>query len=473
MASPITPSTGLGSGLQIGAIVDALVSAEKTPKQNQITKATSANTGSLSAVSQLKSALATFQSTLNTLNSTTTPAFLGFAATSSNETLVKATATNSAVNGTYSIVVDKLATASKVATAAISPANASAIPSGDLTISQNGTDYKVAISDGSTLQQVRDKINSDLQGKGITANIITDQNGSRLVFSSTTTGAGSDISVKGTGSIGSMLDITGTATLNSSDPTSAGAISGLAADAVVKIDGLTVTSKTNKIDSAISGLTLDLIGAKEGAETTVTVATNTEGLKTSLQSFVDSFNTLVSLTKSLTSATLQADGTYKNAALTGDSMPRALLSAIRNEIATATSASGLGSLAQLGIKTIQTDGKLEFNSTTFTAALNDKKLGSQIQTLFTGEKGLLARVGKAIEPYTKSDGVLAQRTTSLNKTSTRLAADQEALDRRIETLTTSLTKKYNAMDLVVAQLKATASSVTSIFEAMNAQKNAS
>jgi flagellar hook-associated protein 2 len=473
MASPITPSTGLGSGLQIGAIVDALVSAEKTPKQNQITKATSANTGSLSAVSQLKSALATFQSTLNTLNSTTTPAFLGFAATSSNETLVKATATNSAVNGTYSVVVDKLATASKVATASISPANASAIPSGDLTISQNGTDYKVAISDGSTLQQVRDKINSDLQGKGITANIITDQNGSRLVFSSTTTGAGSDISVKGTGSIGSMLDITGTATLNSSDPTSAGAISGLAADAVVKIDGLTVTSKTNKIDSAISGLTLDLIGAKADTPTTVTVATNTEGLKTSLQSFVDAFNTLVSLTKSLTTASLQADGTYKNAALTGDSMPRAILSAIRNEIATATSASGLGSLAQLGIKTTQTDGKLEFNSTTFTAALNDKKLGSQIQTLFTGPTGLLARVGKAIEPYTKSDGVLAQRTTSLNKTSTRLAADQEALDRRIETLTTSLTKKYNAMDLVVAQLKATASSVTSIFEAMNAQKNAS
>jgi flagellar hook-associated protein 2 len=40
-------------------------------------------------------------------------------------------------------------------------------------------------------------------------------------------------------------------------------------------------------------------------------------------------------------------------------------------------------------------------------------------------------------------------------------------------LTATLTKKYNAMDLVVGQLKATASSITSIFEAMNAQKNAS
>lgn len=470
MASPITPSTGLGSGIQIGEIVDALVSAEKTPKQNQITKSTTANTASLSAVSQIKSALATFQSTLDTLNSKTTPAFLGFAATSSNESAIKSTATNSAVNGTYTVVVKSLATASKVATAAIDTATASAIPSGSLEITQNGINYNVTLTEGSTLQQTRDKINSDLQGKGITANIITDQTGSRLVFSSTNTGAGSDISVKGSGNVGSLLDITGTSKLASGDPNSAGYITDLAKDAEVTIDGLTVTSKTNKIDSAISGLTLDLVAT---GTSTVTVATNTEGLKTSLQSFVDAFNTLVSLTKSLTSATLQSDGTYKNAALTGDSMPRSILAAIRSEIATATSTSGLGSLAQLGIKTSQSDGKLTLDSTALTTALNDKKLGSQIQTLFTGDTGLLSRLGKAIEPYTKSDGVLAQRTTSLNKVSTRLAADQDALDRRIETLTTTLTKKYNAMDLVVAQLKATASSVTSIFEAMNAQKNAS
>lgn len=473
MASPITPSTGLGSGLEIGTIVEALVAAETTPKQNQITKQTTATNASLSAISQLKSALSTFQSTLDTLNSKTTPAFLGFAASSADESLVKATATNSAVNGTYSVNVISLATASKVATAALDTAAASAIPSGELTITQNGIDHKVTVAGGSTLQQVRDKINSDLQGKGITANIITDKSGSRLVFSSTATGEGSDISVKGSGSIGALLDISRTAVMDKSDPASAGAIVGLAADAVVEIDGLTVTSKTNKIDGAISGLTLDLVAAKPGTLTTVTVATNTDGLQKSLQSFVDAFNTLVTLTKSLTSATLQADGTYKNAAMTGDTMPRSILAAIRSEIATATSTSGLGSLSQLGIMTDQTSGKLTLNSTTFNAALNDKKLGSQIQTLFTGDTGLLARVGKAITPYTETGGVLALRSTSLNKTSTTLTNDQEALDRRVETLTATLTKKYNAMDLIVAQLKATSSSITSIFEAMNAQKNAS
>lgn len=91
----------------------------------------------------------------------------------------------------------------------------------------------------------------------------------------------------------------------------------------------------------------------------------------------------------------------------------------------------------------------------------------------TVDGGLVARMTKALLPYTESGGVLASKTTSLTKIQTRIASDQDALDRRITSLTASLTKKYNAMDLVVGQLKATATSITSIFEAMNAQKNAS
>jgi flagellar hook-associated protein 2 len=55
-------------------------------------------------------------------------------------------------------------------------------------------------------------------------------------------------------------------------------------------------------------------------------------------------------------------------------------------------------------------------------------------------------------------------------TKNRLTADQEALDRRIETLTSVLNKKYAAMDTLVGQLKATASNITSMFEALTAQQ---
>ncbi|KPB68698.1 flagellar filament capping protein FliD [Pseudomonas cannabina] len=493
MASPIVPTTGLGSGLQITAIVEGLVAAERAPKQTQIDQQTSATKASLSGVSQLTSALAAFQKTLDTLSSST-PAFQGFAATSSNDAMVKATASNTAVNGTYAINVTNLASASKVSTAALTSAQASAIPSGTLEITQNGTTQKVEIGQASTLQEVRDQINSSLQGKGITANIINDNNGSRLVFSSTTTGAGSDISVKGAAGQEALnidgtklMKDTSTATDASGNPIpGAGAIIDVAKDAVFSIDGLSLTSKTNTVSTAISGLSFDLIAPSTAAAstTTITVATNTEGLKTSLQSFVDSYNTLVTLVGSLTKGSVAANGAFTPASLTGDATPRGLLAAVRDQIATATSNSGLGSLAQLGIKTQQADGKLSLDTAQLTTALVDKKLGGQIQALFNGtgakkadgtlvDGGLIARMSKALEPYTKADGILATKTTSLNKVNARLAKDQEALELRITSLTEVLKAKYNKMDLLVGQLRASSSSITSIFEAMNAQKNAS
>jgi Flagellar capping protein len=484
MASPITSTVGVGSGLNIGDIVKGLVAAEKAPKQTQIDKQTSATSASLSGVGQLSSALAAFQKTMDTLNSTTTLAFNGFAATSADEKIVKATAGNNAVNGSYAIGVTKLATPSKVATAALTAAQTSAIPSGTLKITQNGVAQEVSIDQGSTLEQARDKINSTLQGKGITANIINDTSGARLVFSSTTTGSGSDISVEASSGL-EMFNIDGTKKMSETATTDAngkviggaGAISELAGDAEFTVDGLSLTSKTNKVSGAISGITFDLVAPSAlGATTTVTVATNTDGLKASLQSFVDSYNTLVKLVATLTKGSTGKDADGKDvfvpAPLTGDATPRSLLAVIRTQIATSTSTSGLGSLAQLGIQTQQTDGTLSLDSTKFTAALSDKKMGSQIQALFTGEGGLLSRLGKAVLPYNEpGKGILPSKTTSLTAVQKQLTKDQADLDRRIDTLTQTLTKKYNAMDLVVGQLKATASSITSIFAAMNAQKN--
>ncbi|WP_260414980.1 flagellar filament capping protein FliD [Pseudomonas cichorii] len=480
----ITASTGLNSGLDIKAIVGVIIDTEKAAKQNQITKQTSVTKGASDGVDQLTAALSAFQTAMTALKSTTTPAFQGFAATSANESVVKATAGNAAVSGTYSLNVSQLATSSKVATAALSASQTSAIPSGTLKITQNGTIHEVKITATSTLQQVRDTINSSLQGKGITANIITDSNGSRLVYSSTTTGKGSDISVDG-GTDLSMLSVDGTKLMSTTSTSNdangnpipgAGAISDFAKDAEFTIDGLKITSATNTVSNAVSGLTFELVAksADANASTTITVATNTEGLKTSLQTFVDSYNTLAKLVTTLTKGTVSADGkSFTAAAMTGDSTPRALLAVVRNQIATATSSSGLGSLAQLGITTQQKDGTLALNTTVFTTALNDKKFGGEIQQLFTGSGGLIERMEKSLEPYTKSGGILATKKTMLTQVQTRLSAEQEALDRRIETLTNTLTTKYNAMDLAVGKLKATATSITSIFEAMNAQKNAS
>jgi flagellar hook-associated protein 2 len=202
----------------------------------------------------------------------------------------------------------------------------------------------------------------------------------------------------------------------------------------------------------------------------VTVAANNDGLKASIQKFVDSYNALANGISKLTTPSVDADGNPVSAALTGDALPRSILSTVRGPLAETGAGNQLTVLAQLGITTNQKTGALDFDSTKFTAAMNDKKLGGEVQELFTGSNGLLERMTKAITPFTETGGILDQRSTSLSKTSTKLAADQAALDRRVETLTAVLSKKYNDMDNLVGKLKATASNITSMFEAMTAQQ---
>ncbi len=469
MASPILPGTGLGSGLDIGSIVTALVNSDKSAKQGQITSQTTLNTSKISGVGSLKSALAAYQATMDKLNSSTNPAFGGFAATSSTPATLTVTSDNTAVNGTYSINVKNLATGSKVASASFSGGATSAIPSGTLNISQNGTAYNVTIPSGATLQSTRDAINTTLTAKGITANIVTDSNGSRLVIGSTTTGAGSDLTVSGIAG----LAIDGTQVMGANpSPTSSGTIGALAADASLTIDGLAVTSKTNTVNQVVGGLSMTLVAP---GTSTVTVATNTAGLQTSIQSFVDAYNTLVKTVTSLTQASADANGKLTvAAALTGDSVPRSIISDIRSQLVTPGPGGQLAVLAQLGITTDQKLGTLNFDSTKFNTAMTTQGLSSQVQTLFTGTNstnGLLARMSTAIKPYLQTGGILDQRTTSLNKQKNDLANQQTALDLRVTTLTATLTAKYNAMDLLVGQMKSTATNITSFFTSLNAQKS--
>jgi flagellar hook-associated protein 2 len=178
---------------------------------------------------------------------------------------------------------------------------------------------------------------------------------------------------------------------------------------------------------------------------------------------------------SYTTPGLDADGkpTVSNA-LTGDSLPRNLISAVRNELVNVPSGAGgngqLAVLAQLGIQTDQKAGTLSIDSTKFAAAMAGGMSG-QVQSLFSGSTGLISRMSAAIAPYSQTGGILDQRTSTLSNTQRDLTNQQSALDLRVSNLTASLTAKYNAMDLLVGQMKATASNITSFFTTLNAQKS--
>ncbi|MDD1013150.1 flagellar filament capping protein FliD [Pseudomonas rubra] len=461
MASTILPSVGLGSGVDINKIVDVLVKAETDPKANQIKRQTANNTAMLSGVASLKSALAEYQAAMKKLNDPKAPAFSAFSATSSSETTIKATSNNTAVPGSYQIKITDLATSSKVASQAFATGAETPIPEGDLTITQDGKVYTVKVGPGATLQTVRDSINTSLAEKGITANIVNGKDGSRLVFGSTTTGKGTDISVDGI----AALKINGTEKMNGSG---AGYIDGLAKDALLTVDGLEVTSKSNTVDKAISGLSLDLLKASSDT-ITVTVGENKEGLKTSVQSFVDAYNTLVKTAAKLTSVSKDEKGNPVLGPLTGDSTTRSMLSDLRTQLATLGSGNRLTTLGQLGMNTAK-DGTLEFNSTKYDNAMKEKKLGPEVQELFTGTNGVFERMNKAINPYLETGGILDSRKKGLDKLQSDLGNQQLALDRRIKSLTESLTKRYVAMDTLVGKLEAQRKNIASMFASIEAQQ---
>ncbi|MDD2091710.1 flagellar filament capping protein FliD [Pseudomonas guariconensis] len=461
MASPITSSVGLGSGLDIGAMVKALVGADTAAKQAQIKRQTSNNSAMISGVGALRSALTAFQSAMGKLNDKTAPSFNAYTASTANDKVVKVTSGNTAVTGDYAIEVKKLATGSKVASLGYKEGPSKSITAGELVIQRGTSTYKMQIGEGATLESVRDQINKEMAYNNISANIINGEDGARLVLTSTTTGDGNDLKLSGI----PELEIDGTVPMGSG----AGYIDGKAQSAELTIDGQTVKSTTNTIKNAVSGLTLELTGVSEGgAKTKVSVASNNDGLKTSVQGFVDAYNTLQRAISALTASSRDADDNLVLGPLSNDPTTRSLLGDIRKVLTEVGSGDRLTTLGQLGVNT-QKDGTLEFNSVKFTAAMDDKKLGPEVQELFTGTNGIFERMNKAIDPYNKADGTLATRKSNLDKVAKNLSDQQAALDRRTDSLTESLTKKFVALDTALGKMKAQADQITSIFEAINAQ----
>ena len=447
--------TGPGSGYDTQGIVKALVGAEKAPKQSQITKQQTVTTTQLSAVGSVKSALEAFRAAITKLNSAAS--FNGLAATTSDDKTVKATLGDGASSGKYVLKVDNLATSSKVTSKAFTGAAAVANPGEEnqtLTINQSGKSYNVVITGGSTLQQVRESINTQLSAQGISANVLSDANGARLVIGSTNSGVGTDITLSGDSDLAVGYD-KGPAAVN----------------AKYSIDGIAMESTSNTVKSAISGVTLELIAPTDKDKTTtINVASNTATLKTSVQSFVTSYNALMTAINAQTKVTATGDqATTTAGALTGDASMRDLVSSLRGELVNGSGNGSISSLSQMGITTDQKTGLLSLDDKQWDAAV--AKNPTDIAKLFTSSDGLIARMNKATDSYVGTTGTLASRVKDLNTKFTDLTTQQADLDRRMEALQLSLSAKYTAMDTLIAKINASSSSIMTTLNSLNNPKS--
>lgn len=455
--------SGIGSNIDTQAIVTSLVNAEKVPKQTQINTASAKATTSLSSIGKIQAALDAFRGALDTMSKDSS--FTGLTGSSSDEKTATMTASNTASSGSFRLIIDQLAQPSKLSSKTFASGTSTVVNATNkattLTITQAGKAYDLSVPAGATLQQVRDSINTQFGTSGLSANILTDSNGSRLILTSTTMGTGSDLTLSGN----SGLDVGSTVV---DEPK----------DAKYSIDGIAAVSKSNTITGALSGVDIKLVATstyKTGSDvdknaTLITVSTNNVALKSGVKGFIDTYNALISAMSAETKITTNLDGSTTAAALTGDSTMRSLQAAIRNEFNALSGTGTFKSLAQFGVTTSSTTGLLTIDDKKWDAAV--KTNSADINSMFTGTNGLLARMKSATDEYAKaSTGILATRSTSLSDTLKDLTKQQSTLDERMTLLTNSLSAKYNAMDTLVAQLRQQSTSVMTTLNALNKVNN--
>lgn len=470
---------GVGSGIDISSIVTALVDAEKAPKTAQLDRLENATTERFSGLGTLKSALSNFQTAVKSLNQTSL--FEARTASSSNTGVLTVSASSTAPAGKYSIQVQQLAASSKVALQSVSGGSAATFNSGSLTITAGSDSIDVDVTAANnSLAGMRDAINTAGLSKGISASIVTDASGSRLVLSSTKTGEGNDIQVSVaedgvTTGANALTTQAFTPTVDPGDPEAfvapnstagngAGGVITKAQSAELTVDGLQIVSASNSITTAVDGVTLNLVSAQSSADllagktVDVTVGVDKAGVKTNLQKFVDAYNKLMSTTAQLTSVVQVGEGKAPvTGPLLGDATVRGLVSGIRNELVEMTGEDGVRALADLGITT-QKDGTLKLDDSKLTTALNNNF--DKVASYLTGETGLMGRLDKNVDAFIKTDGVLDQRIKGLQATLTGIDKQRATLDLRIAKVQERLVAQYTAMDQLVGRLQKTGESLT-------------
>ena len=435
----IISSPGIGSGLDIGGIVDALVAVERDPKQARFNQKESILEAQLSAIGSLKSVLDTFQSSLEGLISG--DAYSNRSASSADESAVTVSIQSGAspAVSSYQVEVVSLAASHKLVSANIATPDTISGTSFQI----NGVEITGAAS-ATSLEGLKDAINSADNNPGVGAAIITDQDGNqRLALTATESGAANQFTV--TEDFGLSLPSSG-------EGYTAGA------DAEIILDGLTsspIKSSTNTFEGVIEGL--DFTVLEEGKTTTLSIATDSDAAKKSVEDFVEAYNNVINeLAKS---KTVDTEGNNA-AALFGDSLLRTLETHFQRTATASYSGTGssFGSLSEIGITTDYQTGQLTINSSKLDSAI--KEDFDSIKQLFGHENGIATTLDAKLEPYLKFDGTLDLREDSINDQIRDIDDQRAALELYVEKFEANLFAKFSAMDTLVASLNQTSSWLT-------------
>jgi flagellar hook-associated protein 2 len=463
-------SPGVGSGLDVNSIVTQLVAIERQPIQQLQSQVSSLQT-KLSAFGKLQSNLSALREAASALTSTTT--WNQTAGTSSDSAAVAVTTDANNLPGSYSVQVTSLAKAqsntSKTYTASTDLVGEGTIrielgtwgAGNSFTAKPDTTAIDITVGPpAKSLAEVRDMVNA--ANAGITAMVLNDASGARLVFRSTATGAVNGFKLTVTDTDGNNVDTSGLSAL-AYDPsvgvvTMAQALA--AANASALINGAAVSSASNTLSNIVDGMTLTL---KKETATAVEVATapDKDAIKKKIEAFVTAYN---DLNKELAAQT-KYDATSKTGGtLQGDSAAVSLRNALRTTLRGNSSASTMFTrLADIGFD-VKQDGSITLNSSKLDNALANlgelKKLFSASDTLVPANNGFATLFRQQADQAIGVDGSIASRSEGLRERITRHEKRQAELEVRVAMTEARLRKQYTSLDAQMGQLQSLSSYVS-------------
>lgn len=458
---------GLGSALDVNAIVAELMQIERRPLALLAARETGVRT-KLSAYGNLKSSLAALQTAARTLASNAT--FEARKASLSDPTLVSVSVAPGAPEGIYGLEVQSLAQRHTLRSEPLAAGQAvgtgslrieigryRAQPNGDIVFEADPGTPALELTVGAEEAMpaaLRDKINR--AGGPVQASLIVEGDTVRLALAAREPGLARAlrVTVSGDGD-GADGDQAGLSRLLFDASVLGGVASPThltetraASDAALAIEGVIVRRATNTIHGAMDGVSFELLREAPGSPTVLRIVRDSERARAAVEAFVQAYNAALA-------ALRNARDREANGSLAGESTLHAVESRLRtlSGARVTTGSPTIASLSDVGVR-FQRDGTLVLDRNAFERAISETP--AAVAALFGGENGVATRIEQALSGMLGAGGLVAIRTSGLDAQLGAIARRREADEQRLARTEQRLRAQFIALDTLVSRMRQTA-----------------
>ncbi len=383
--------------------------------------------------------------------------FTAKAASSSNETILTASATTSAANSTVAVTVQQLAKRATHVSDRYTDTGTTIAGAGagtfNFSITIAGTAYNASVtitagdSDKTVLDNVAAAINTAVGSKGSAVRVAPNTGTSRLSVASADTGSANKLVFTDTDGLLARIGVVHGSPTAATDTTGGYVYDDLGnheLDATLVVDGLTYYRDSNTVTDLITGVTLNL-KATSASPVTVKIQPDADQAVNKLKSFIAKYNDAVDYVNQQTAIDGQA---HTRGPLAGDSAFSRLRVELRLRATGVVASQGPGlpnSLAALGIRA-GADGKLSITDETKlrnTFAANP----ASVQSLFNASDGVATTLEAYVDGFTKSTG-------SINSSQSSITSRISTLNAQIDRMQDTLDKKQRSLEDQLARQQA-------------------